>query len=672
MSISAEVGDAGDLDLEGGACGWRDFDWREDERNADAGWFGSKIAHAVSSAVSRAATTIAEHDPITRTIVAVAKGQNVAKSLVDAARTVGGDLQAIAPYAATISSLVPGLGTGVAAAIQAGSALAAGKGLSDSLVAGIKGALPGGAAAGAAFDAAMSIAKGGSVTDAALQTARAALPGGEDAKKAFDLAMAVAHGQNVQAAAMQQIAAVLPGGATGDAARALLQRVGSGQSMIDAAKAVGGDAAVKAAQGVIGPIGGELLTSLRSGTDVARSILARPELHGLPVTELAARLGVSPSLAGEGLSLATETVRKVASAPPAGVTSHDPIRIPSRATLPVRMGDSFDGMLSSVASRAAEPSQSPAPIPRSTLDRLHAWTRAALGAEPPAGAFPGFGSSVFRFHRTPRTAFHALHRTHRRRLHAAAGLDAGGKTYTVVSGDYPAKIAEQLTGSAGRYTELLDANPDKPQVRIYVRKNQNGDVVGYPSWPSNAKQPIVGTYANGDTLAFSSRNFTNLQPGDVLNLPASWVKSSPAPQPTDILATMTSQQVWQIKAILAAWGAKTGAINPRDYGGTDLVPPDAWTNRSHDATASYQAWANTQGEALRTDGNLDKATADSLIAWAARSSSIPTVATPVVTPVVTPALPVVTPQVPIATQPSGQGGLGVALAALAALAGGFI
>ena len=62
------------------------------------------------------------------------------------------DFKEVGPYAQMVFSLVPGFGTAVAAALGAGVALANGQPITSALVAGLKGAVPGGPLAAMAFD----------------------------------------------------------------------------------------------------------------------------------------------------------------------------------------------------------------------------------------------------------------------------------------------------------------------------------------------------------------------------------------------------------------------------------------------------------------------------------------------------------------------------------------
>lgn len=114
----------------------------------------------------------------------------------------------IAPYATMIVSLVPGVGTGIAAAIAAGAALAEGKSITAALEQAVRAAIPGGQLAQAGFDLATKVAKGENVGKAALETARAQLP--LAAQKAFDLGLAVASGKKLQSALANAVTSLAP------------------------------------------------------------------------------------------------------------------------------------------------------------------------------------------------------------------------------------------------------------------------------------------------------------------------------------------------------------------------------------------------------------------------------------------------------------------------------
>lgn len=114
----------------------------------------------------------------------------------------------IAPYAQTIVSLVPGVGTGVSAAIGMGTALAEGQSITAAAKAAIRGAIPGGALVTSGFDLAMKVASGENVAKATLESARETLP--PEAQKAYDIGLAVVTGEKLQKALVNGIISAAP------------------------------------------------------------------------------------------------------------------------------------------------------------------------------------------------------------------------------------------------------------------------------------------------------------------------------------------------------------------------------------------------------------------------------------------------------------------------------
>lgn len=139
----------------------------------------------------------------------IASGERLDHALLGALKDQVQIVKDVAPYAQTVVSLVPGIGTGVAAAIGAGAALAEGKSIDEAAKAAIKGAIPGGAIAAAGFDAAMKVASGENVGKAALESARNLVPAGP-AQKAFDIGVAVATGEKLQNAVARGVMSLAP------------------------------------------------------------------------------------------------------------------------------------------------------------------------------------------------------------------------------------------------------------------------------------------------------------------------------------------------------------------------------------------------------------------------------------------------------------------------------
>lgn len=116
----------------------------------------------------------------------------------------------IAPYAQTVLSIVPGVGTGAAGVIGAATALAKGKPITDAVVEGIRGSLPGGPVAQAAFNAAYAGVQGKPITAVAL----AAVPIPDDSKKlivaGINATRDIANGKRVDEAIVKRALAVAP------------------------------------------------------------------------------------------------------------------------------------------------------------------------------------------------------------------------------------------------------------------------------------------------------------------------------------------------------------------------------------------------------------------------------------------------------------------------------
>lgn len=145
--------------------------------------------------------------PVT-TAIHLAEGQPINQAAISLLKDNIGAVKAVAPYATAVISLVPGIGTGVAAAIAAGAALAEGKPISQALTDAVRSAIPGGAIAQAGFDMARKIASGENVAKAALETARAQLP--PEAQKAFDVGLAVVSGKRLQDAIAAAVTSFAP------------------------------------------------------------------------------------------------------------------------------------------------------------------------------------------------------------------------------------------------------------------------------------------------------------------------------------------------------------------------------------------------------------------------------------------------------------------------------
>jgi|GEM_PF-5839839 GH25 family lysozyme M1 (1,4-beta-N-acetylmuramidase) len=175
------------------------------------------------------------------TAMAAARGENVLKAMQKAAQGQIGDLRKSLQFAAMVAPFIPGIGTGVAAALGAANALAAGQPITDALIAAARSAVPGGAIAQVAFDTAMNMAKGKNIGDALLNSARSQLPGGPAAQAAFDGALALAKGRSIQDAAFAATGRLLPPSPYAADALSFVKKVASGQNIQKAALSTAGN-----------------------------------------------------------------------------------------------------------------------------------------------------------------------------------------------------------------------------------------------------------------------------------------------------------------------------------------------------------------------------------------------------------------------------------------------
>jgi hypothetical protein len=138
------------------------------------------------------------------------QGERIDHALLDDLKNKVAAYREIAPYAQAVVSLVPGLGSGVAAGIAASAALANGMPIDQALVEGIKGALPGGSLARATLSLTYAAATGENLIEAGGQAAidAAGLP--PQAKNALDVIYRASKGENIPKAVLANAYAAMP------------------------------------------------------------------------------------------------------------------------------------------------------------------------------------------------------------------------------------------------------------------------------------------------------------------------------------------------------------------------------------------------------------------------------------------------------------------------------
>jgi hypothetical protein len=200
---------------------------------------GAVTAAAEGKNVFQGAIRSLAADPAMRfmvdTAAAAVRGQNVLKAAQKAAQAGIGDLRESLRFGAMVAPFVPGIGTGVAAALGAANALASGEPITDAVLAAARSAIPGGAIAQTAFDVAMNVAKGKNIGEAALDAARSRLPGGPAAQAAFDAGLALTKGKTIQDALIAGGTRLLPKSPYSADVVSFVKKAASGQNISRAA-----------------------------------------------------------------------------------------------------------------------------------------------------------------------------------------------------------------------------------------------------------------------------------------------------------------------------------------------------------------------------------------------------------------------------------------------------
>jgi hypothetical protein len=404
----------------------------------DVGSIFGKIAHGISSAaksvghgISKAAQGVAHvtagagralsHVPIiggglqgvyNLTIGApfavaagILSGQRIDKVVWNHLKSEIQSIRQIAPYATTVISFVPGVGTGIAGAIAASLAVAGGMPITQAVLEGVKNALPGGALAKAAFDVGQAAMTGQSLSAIAL----AAIPISDDQKKllvaGLNTAKAIAHGDRVDAALLDGALAALPA----DAKKAIQigMALGHGQ-ILQATKVASSMNAVQ--------------NPLAKGRDALQTIGLGKNVFGQIENAL----------------------------PPAMRRRSLPVLHPelTRAVNYLQRNPVFSSLGPTAISQRLN-------IPSGVAQRALTSGKFGLMWRPLSNT----ATQLVRSH-SPFSSIRALTDTR--------GLSPDGLVYVVESGDSPGKIALKLTGKESNWPQLITANPQKPRVKSNI------------------------------------------------------------------------------------------------------------------------------------------------------------------------------------------------------------
>jgi len=175
------------------------------------------------------------------------RGENLLAAAKAAAKAGISDAREALRFAAMVAPFVPGIGTGVGAALGAADALANGQPITQALIAGVRGAIPGGVIAQAAFDTAAGLAQGKKIDEALLTAARNRLPPGP-AQAAFDTGLSIAQGKKLQDAMLQGAGQLLPSSPYSADAMTFARRALAGENLGHAALSTAGHAVLSRAK----------------------------------------------------------------------------------------------------------------------------------------------------------------------------------------------------------------------------------------------------------------------------------------------------------------------------------------------------------------------------------------------------------------------------------------
>lgn len=170
----------------------------------------SSVAKTATKTVSKGVSTLGKVPGVStafapaRLVRDVARGQNVIGSVRRQAESVVRDTRKSLPVAASVVSVIPGVGTGVGMGLSGLAAVSEGKSLREIAEDAALGAVPGGPLVKAGLRAGINVARGENVIKAVgregIEYAKTQLPGGALAQHALTAGVNVARGQNVVSA----------------------------------------------------------------------------------------------------------------------------------------------------------------------------------------------------------------------------------------------------------------------------------------------------------------------------------------------------------------------------------------------------------------------------------------------------------------------------------------
>ena len=379
-------------------------------------------------------------------------------------------------------------------------------------------------------------------------------------------------------------------------------------------------------------------TALSSGLSAVSAVAQGKSLQDIAT---AAAQGAIPggAIVRQGLAVASDVARgkNVVSSVGRGVVSYAKSQVPGGQYLTPVVTAATDiargrNVVSSVGKQVVNVARQE--LSRQVQNMPMNFTRPSYGMLP--GAQPEFVGRVAKIGsnlppvlrqpmvlRQPQAYFRPLSTVARRYLMRAvphgevAGLTATGAQWQVEKGDTGSKIALKLTGNSARWTELRAVNP-----KIMARSPDLIKKYGFPIYV-----------------------------GDLVNLPASWVKVAPSAGPTEAPKAVVPDgdlaALSQARTILIAWSKSDGAneAGVSDYGSVADLNSSVWSSRDTLQGASFAKWWNTRNGSPTVDisGAWSDTLSRALNAWAeAKTRAVTDAAiknsSPAVTPAITPAV----------------------------------
>lgn len=578
-------------------------------------FIGKAVSHVpVLGTIVNAANQIAL-SPINVT-QAVLEGGRIDRVMLDNLKQTLASVKTLGPYVQTVLSMVPGIGTGVSAAIGAGLALAEGKSITDAMLAGVKGAIPGGPLAQSAFSVAQAAIQRKPID----QIAIAALPISDQQKQLLTQGMNavkdIAAGKNVAHSIVDNAIKALPP----EYAKAVQigMAMGHAKSLQDALKTGATAAATTLLPTVtkaLPPSVINIANNVAKGLPLSPASVAELAKHKItPAAVLAMAKGNLPTkIIGVANPMMSPFFKRANSIPVINLGRQITrlSSVPSATNSVVRAIQRNPALLAQQTQAIANVMRTNAASVKDAVNVI-AQKRNLL----PWRSLNSTTVAFLRRH-VPNAPMMALRHGHTN----IGGLDSTGTTYIVEKGDSPWAITQKLTGNGNRWKELLPYNKDK--------------------------KPTLDK---------------NVWVGEVINLPPAWQKPKPAalPAPTpalpslpvpspsiapkpDIIQQATEAAnaiipgILQAKTILVAWG-KTDGINQAgvsDYGQQAADLSTTMGPRDTLQLQSFQNWDNkTLNDGLNVSGNLDAKTLQALQSWAAARAAQGSAPSPV--PVVRP------------------------------------